>query len=296
LLAADRYGAGWAAWGLSWMLKLQGAFVGPAMAILSLPRGLPPRNIPRLVGYGLAALVPIAVCWAPFLARGLGIGVFAGMRVNTQEDYLSANQANIWWLWSYIWEWNAEHKGPGVRVAIVPVSMIQEMGISDLNAWGIGLFLLLVIVTGAIWAWHRRGHLAAPLAVADLSLLPLQLYAATMLLPSIHENHLVPMLPLLALLVGLAAARGERLWLRRIGWLYGLLSVVVGLNLILFYGLGKGAPAPLPRMIAGFDSTVGLAAANVLIFTATLAVWCVALLRPARPAVPTPAVTVYDPA
>ncbi len=276
--AVDRWGVGWAAWGLAWMLKLQGAFVGPALAILSLPRGLP-----RLAGYATAALAVIGLCWSPFLAGGTTLGVVAGMRVNTQEDYLSANQANLWWLWSYFWEWHAEGKGPGVRVAIVPSSMIREQGIADLDAWGIGLFLAFVVITGAIWAWGWRGtrRVTLPstpsLRVADLALVPLQLYAATMLLPSIHENHLMPVLPLILALAGLAAAGAAPGLARRLTILYAALTVIVGLNLVLFYGFGKGVPAPLPRLVFGFDSTVALAAVNVGLFAVTVAVWGVGM-------------------
>ncbi|MDQ2806292.1 MAG: hypothetical protein M3Z04_05145 [Chloroflexota bacterium] len=277
-LVLDRFGVGWAAWGLAWMLKLQGAFVGPALAILSLP-----RSLPRLLGYGTAALAVIGLCWSPFLAGGTALGVVAGLRVNTQEDYLSANQANLWWLWSYVWEWHAEGKGPGVRVAIVPSSLIRDRGVADLDAWGEGLFLAFVVITGLIWAWGRRGHPAgAPLGLPDVALLPLQLYAATMLLPSIHENHLLPALPLVLALAGLAAAGVAPALTRPLAILYSLLTVIVGLNLLLFYGFGKGVPAPLPRLIAGFDSTVALAAANVLLFAVTVAVWSVGMVRQGR--------------
>ncbi len=277
-LVLDRFGVGWAAWGLAWMLKLQGAFVGPALAILSLPRGLP-----RLLGYGTAALAVICLCWSPFLAGGTALGVLAGLRVNTQEDYLSANQANLWWLWSYVWEWHAEGKGPGVRVAIVPSSLIRDRGVADLDAWGEGLFLTFVVITGLLWAWGRRGHPAgAPLGLTDVALMPLQLYAATMLLPSIHENHLLPALPLVLALAGLAAAGAAPALARRLVILYSLLTVIVGLNLLLFYGFGKGVPAPLPRLISGFDSTVALAAANVLLFAVTVAVWSVGMVLRGR--------------
>lgn len=296
-LTVDRFGAGWAAWGLAWMLKLQGAFVGPALAILSLPRGLP-----RLLGYGTAAGAVIALCWSPFLAGGTALGVVAGMRVNTQEDYLSANQANLWWLWSYFWEWHAEGKGPGVRVAIIPSSMIRERGVADLDAWGEGLFLAFVIITGLIWAWGRRGDPAAgpprpakeraggwlrsaapaPLGLRDVALVPLQLYAATMLLPSIHENHLLPALPLVLALTGVAAAGAAPALVRPLATLYAALTVIVGLNLLLFYGFGKGVAAPLPRMVFGFDSTVALAAANVLLFAVMVAVWSVGMVAHGR--------------
>ena len=300
-LALDRFATGWAAWGLAWMLKLQGAFVGPALAILSLPRGLP-----RLLGYGTAASALIALCWSPFLIGGTALGVVAGMRVNTQEDYLSANQANLWWLWSYFWEWHAESKGPGVRVAVVPSSLIRDRGVADLDTWGIGLFLAFVLGTGLIWAWGRRratvvaqprtaqagvgrwlrSASSAPLQLTDVALVPLQLYAATMLLPSIHENHLLPALPLILALAGLAAAGAAPALARSLAVLYGLLTVIVGLNLVLFYGFGKGMLRPLPRIVWGFDSTVALAAANVLVFVVTVAVWTVGMVARGRRQVP----------
>jgi hypothetical protein len=284
-LAVGRYALGWVGWAAALMVKIQALVLGPALGLLSLRRG--PA---RLVAYGGAAVGTLGLVCLPFLARGTFVGVLAGVGANTPglgaatyEDYLSANQVNLWWLWSYFWEWNAEHKGPGVLVRIVPPSMIQEMGIADLNLWGEALFVAFFVLTAAIWWFGSRGRGDRRLRVTDLFLVPLQFYGATMLLPSIHENHLLLAIPLLALLVGLAAVAGPPGQLRRLAVLYGALSLIVGLNLVLFYGFGKGAWAPVPRMWFGLDGTVLLAAANVVLFVVTFAVWSVGLLaRPRR--------------
>ncbi|MGI8586456.1 MAG: hypothetical protein ACR2M0_02035 [Chloroflexia bacterium] len=274
LLAAGRYAGGWAAWGTSLMLKLQALFVAPALALLSLRRG--PA---RVAGYAAAALGTVFAFCAPFLLRGTFVGVLAGIANNAQEDYLSANACNLWWLWSYFWEWNAEGKGPGALVRIVPISEISDLHVADLNAWAVGLFAAFILLTGLVWAAARRGG-AEPPGVADLFLVPLQLYGATMLLPSIHENHLLAVLPLLALLGGLAAAGGKAGHARQLVFLYVALSLEIALNLLLFYGFGKGTIAPIPRVAFGMDLTVLVAAANVLLFAATLAVWGVGLFDP----------------
>jgi hypothetical protein len=274
-LTLRRYAVGWVAWGLAFMVKLQALFIGPALGLLSLRRG--PA---RLLGYGAAALGTILLFCAPFLLKGTFVGVLAGIGNNAQEDYLSANQANLWWVWSYFWEWHAEGKGPGVLVRIVPVSVVREAHVADLNAWAIGLFAAFLLGTSAVWAWGSRGRAPAALRVTDLFLVPLQFYGATMLLPSIHEYHLLPVLALLALPAGLAAARGARRIARQLAFLYMALSVIVGLNLVLFYGFGRGAFAPVPRMWFGADASVLLAALNVVLFAVTLAVWSVTHLRP----------------
>ena len=285
-LTLRRYAAGWVAWGVAFMVKLQALFVGPALGLLSLRRG--PA---RLVGYGAAALGTILVFCAPFLLKGTFVGVLAGIGNNAQEGYLSANQANLWWVWSYFWEWHAEGKGPGVLVRIVPVSVVSEAHVADLNAWAIGLFAAFLLGTSAVWAWGSRGRAPTALRVTDLFLVPLQFYGATMLLPSIHENHLLPVLALVALPAGLAAARGARRMARQLACLYVALSIIVGLNLVLFYGFGRGAFAPVPRMWFGADASVLLAALNVVLFVVTLAVWSVAHLRPGPPGVAPPAAT-----
>jgi hypothetical protein len=276
-LTGRRYATGWVAWGVAFMVKLQALFVGPALALLSLRRGPV-----RLLGYGAAALGTIGLFCAPFLLKGTFVGVLAGIGNNAQEGYLSANQVNLWWVWSYFWEWHAEGKGPGVLVRIVPVSVVSEAHIADLNAWAIGLFAVFLLGTSAVWAWGSRGRASSALRVTDLFLVPLQFYGATMLLPSIHENHLLPVLALVALLAGLAAARGARRMAHRLAFLYLALSIIVGLNLVLFYGFGRGAIAPVPRMWFGADASVLLAALNVVLFVVTLAVWSVVHVRTGR--------------
>lgn len=277
-LTLRRYAVGWVAWGVAFMVKLQALFVAPALGLLSLRRG--PA---RLLGYGGAALGTIGLFCAPFLLKGTFVGVLAGIGNNAQEGYLSANQVNLWWVWSYFWEWNAEGKGPGVLVRIVPVSVVREARVADLNAWTIGLFAAFLLGTTAVWAWGNRGRAPAAPRVTDLFLVPLHFYGATMLLPSIHENHLLPVPALVLLLAGLAAARGARRFARQLAFLYVALSVLVGLNLVLFYGFGRGALAPVPRMWFGADASVGLAALNVVLFAVTLAVWGVAHVRTGGP-------------
>lgn len=285
-LTLRRYAAGWVAWGVAFMVKLQALFVGPALGLLSLRRGPV-----RLAGYAAAALGTIGLFCAPFLLKGTFIGVLAGLGNNAQEGYLSANQVNLWWVWSYFWEWNAEGKGPGVLVRIVPVSVVSEAHVADLNAWAIGLFAAFLLGTTAVWAGGNRGRAPAALRVTDLFLVPLQFYGATMLLPSIHENHLLPVPALVLLLAGLAAARGARPLARQLAGLYVALSVIVGLNLLLFYGFGRGAIAPVPRMWFGADASVLLAALNVVLFAMTLAVWGVAHVRTGAPGRAAPAPT-----
>jgi hypothetical protein len=70
----------------------------------------------------------------------------------------------------------------------------------------------------------------------------------------VHENHLFLAVPLLA--VCAAALPHYRLTLAAV-------SAIAALNLLLFYGIGRGYPLP-PRHWTVIDSTVVLAAFNVL--------------------------------
>jgi len=113
--------------------------------------------------------------------------------------------------------------------------------------------VLVSLATGLSvwWAWRVRSLAGAATIAGWIA------YAYTMLGAQVHENHLVPAVPLLAIAAGLDAR------LRRIFW---TVSVIAALNLYLFYGLGPGSPPILSRGATGIDVTVVLSIVNVCAF------------------------------
>jgi hypothetical protein len=88
----------------------------------------------------------------------------------------------------------------------------------------------------------------------------LEVYGYTMLALFVHENHLYAFFIYAAPLVAL----GHRTAMR----LYAALSVLFGLNLYIFDGLGQGIPAANQwlRMTAGFDLSLPLTLLNLGFF------------------------------
>ena len=106
-----------------------------------------------------------------------------------------------------------------------------------------------------MWAgWRASGGVTRAGAAA---LAAWSIYAYVILGAQVHENHLYPALPLLAL------AAGELAVLRSFFW---IVSGIFAFNLYLFYGLGAGHPPIINRSWSGIDFTVWLSLANVVVF------------------------------
>ena len=280
----------WAGWALALSLKIQPLLLLPALLALAARRG--PA---RLIGYtALAGAILLALA-LPYLLTGHTLALLSGLVVNAHEDYLSAYGLNIWWLWSYVWQ--ATHGGGwGVQTAILTVSQLARKGAGPLDTWALVAFVVFTAFLMLTWLWSTlrlgasaghgqgtqppptgdgRGTQPPPTGRAGpeaILLLALQLYGATMLLTSIHENHLLGVLPLLALAATWATAAAAPT--QRLLWaLYAALSLIAAAPLLLFYGLGDGLPRPLPQMWFGVDGSVIVALANVVLFAACCVAW-----------------------
>ena len=93
-----------------------------------------------------------------------------------------------------------------------------------------------------------------------------------MLLTSIHENHLLGAVPLLALAAGWAMATSTG----PVGGLWGLyaaISAIAGADLFMFYGLGGDPAQPPFQMWAGLDGSVLLTVLNIALFLVCAVLW-----------------------
>jgi hypothetical protein len=266
-LLRGRVSGFWAGWAVGLTLKPQPLFLLPAVCALSARRGWR-----RLLGYaGLAGAIGLLAA-LPVLVAGHTLGLLAGVFGNAREPALSYFQFNIWWLVSFLYE--ATHGGSWTtKTELLDRSILEAQGGPDLQLAGLLLFLLFSLFLIGVWLRrYARAGTDHPAGAAALVLVALQYYGATMLLTSSHENHGLGVLPLLGLAAGWAGgpatAQARRIWL-----LYGVLSLMVGTDMLMMNGLGKDMPAPLPRMWLGVDASILFTVLNMALFVACCVLW-----------------------
>ncbi|MFL6278960.1 MAG: hypothetical protein ACJ731_02515 [Vicinamibacterales bacterium] len=236
------------------LTKAQAVFLVPVVALAAWNGATtkPASAAARLVG--AAAIVSFALV-LPYLLIGAGRNLVQGVSSLLRHDMLSADAANVWWVFTYFMRasyavadmgWWAAWTMP---MRILGISTIVKLGYTDPRP-----FATAAVLVVTLWAlWHaRRSHELSLLCALGAFIV----HAYFVLGVAVHENHLFLAVPLLAF----AACARPRL--RRI---HIAISGVVALNLFLFFGLGRGMPAP-PRMFTIVDSTVLLAAANCVLF------------------------------
>jgi hypothetical protein len=243
------------------LTKAQAIFALPVVVALVCRRG--PAVIRHFVQFAAAGMVTAVVVILPFLWRGAFPNMLQSLSRLAAHDMISAQAANIWWVVTWMIRVADSVQELGwVRaltqpVRILAISVAIDVGYPNFRA--IGLVLVAAVNAVAVWwAWRARS-IGAAAAIAAWSL-----YAYAMLAAQVHENHLVPAVPVLAI----AAALDSRL--RSVYW--GL-SVIAALNLYLFYGLAPGLPPLVDRGATGIDMTVVLSIVNVGVF-----VWFTRLL------------------
>lgn len=233
------------------LTKLQVALVLPMFALLFVRRGDGRRWWTGALGALLGAGAAVAVIVAPFARIGAFANMVQGAGRAFHHDMLSAENANIWWLATWLLR-----AGYGVHdlgawaaftmpVRILGISRAMELGYP--NARTIGTALALAAMLWAFWL-ARRGSLPVMLASGAFAT-----HAYTLLSVQVHENHLYLALPLMA-------AAGAPL--TRLRGPYALVSAVCLLNLFLFQGLGQDIGVP-PRNFTVVDATVILALINI---------------------------------
>jgi hypothetical protein len=239
---------------LSCMIKPQGVLILPVV-FLTIWSEHDWKLLRRsCLSFLLFALLP----FIPFIASGRALAAVRGTLQVVHVGNLSSQQANIWWLVS----WIAPAVSGGSHASLRdPVSMLPIAVLPHLVAWGFrGLSFLLFSGFVIVTLHFLRKELARGNRMAIFWAGALHIYGFTMLALYPKENHLyaffVYALPLLVF--------SGRVFRK----LYWVLSAVFALNLFLFDGLGRGteAAANALRLAPGFDLTVVLAFANLLVF------------------------------
>lgn len=203
-LAEGRPGRGWAALAVGMLTKPQ-AYVFLPLFLVYTWRHLGGRAWWRA---GAAAAATSAVVLAPFLYHGtLGQMWERISRVADYHPMLSATAHNLWWLVSL---------GQGTLSDLLAPAWLP---FASYRLIGLGLFgLAYLLVLARLWGDGSPGTLYRASAYVFL--------AFFMLATQIHENHLIPMFPLLLLV----ALRDRRLLA-----VYAAFSVTTAINMFLHY-------------------------------------------------------------
>jgi len=203
---------------------------------------------------GGGAVLGAIVLLLPFAMTGalpnmwLAFGSFYARR-----DILSGNAANVWWIANYASRaWN-QRMTLGIHALFQPVrrimaiSTFQEQGLPNPRPFATAA---AVGVAGfGIWRLRHNRDLASHALAAALTI-----HAFCVLAVGVHENHLIFVVPFLALAAALQPA---------IRPLFYAISAIAALNLNLFYGIGLGWGWSIPRMMLGIDLSVLLSFANI---------------------------------
>ena len=253
---------------VSILTKAQGIFIAPALA-LAIGVGRAGSAAAGALATGLAIVAPVIVAggW-PNMIQALG-------RLAT-HDMLSANALNLWWVIGYLLRVRYSVHDMGLWAAltapakILGIQRVIEIGYPDPR--NIGIMLTVAAFAWALWTAYKstiQSAIRNPQSAIDLWLLvglaAFCVHAYAVLSAQVHENHLFAAVPLLVL-----ASAGRRAFRP----ICAAVSVVVALNLNLFYGFGDGIGYALPRTITIVDLTVIVALLNCF-----LLLWHARVLR-----------------
>lgn len=256
-LAAAWCGAGWLSGALAAaavLTKPQALFVCPVIAIALLADDR--RRWRALAEAAAGAGLVAGVVLTPYLVRGAWANLVQAIGRLGTHDMLSAQSANVWWIFTWIlrvldvageWGWRGALTQ---QVRILAISRAVALGYPNPRLVG------SLLVAGALaWAaWRARA--ARPLA--DLAALAgWSAWAYAVLGAQVHENHLFLAVPFFAI-----AAGADRRYRAPFWWV----TAIVTLNLLLFYGLGRDQPSLVERSWTGIDASVLLAFVNVGVF------------------------------
>jgi hypothetical protein len=233
---------------LSMLTKPQAVAFGPFFVIAAF-RHLPPRELGRAILFGLAAVLIVML---PFIVAGtVGNMLHTVLTTVGHGPRISSYALNIWWLGAWGNAWNVKDTGSLV---------------GPLTYRAAGLILFFVIAYGFVaWRiWVARGP-------AELSLIAGFVGLCFFMLPTeIHENYLIPTIPLLAL----ATVHNRKAWplllVLSTTWFLNMVSI----DVTLMRPLAQAWPAVKGLV---FPLQVALAVVNIT----TLLVWAVWLARSA---------------
>jgi len=243
LLRRDRVEAGASAYTLAALTKPQALAFAPLVVVL-----VASRATRRLGRAGLAAAGTFLLVFLPFLWGGTFLSTLEALWRSTigGEPYLSCNAANLWLLLD---------GGSGFGTS----DTISLAGPLTARALGLVLFLACAVLVAA--RVPPRGEPEAPRLALAAAVTTLASFAFG---TELHENHLIAVLPFLAL----AALAYGRLWIA-----FGLLTATIQANLVLF------DQAALLRLGGAHWPVRGLAVAAALLHTLAFAVLLAFYLR-----------------
>lgn len=230
-------------------------FVAPviAAALLTRPAASWRRGAARfLVGSGLTSLAIVG----PVIVRGAWPNLVQAVGRLATHDMVSAQAANVWWLFTYVLRvldvWTEWGPGPAIaqRLRILAISRVIALGYP--NPRVVGLILVGLAILLAMWRMRRARSVAEGAALVGWTA-----WAYAMLAAQVHENHLYLAVPFLAVAAGLDRRYSSLCW---------TVSIIATLNLYLFEGLGLGWPPLVDRSATVIDASVLLAGVNVAAF------------------------------
>jgi hypothetical protein len=257
LWMAGRGRAGWAGalLALAALVKATALLVAPAAAMALWAARAPIR---RAVGAGLAV---VATAMIPFVLGGTAPLAIAQVYRIIFQRTLSGGFANLWWI-----------AGQGVAVSTggdwtAPVRFVRQ----DEVSWPVGPIGITLFALATVFILRAQRAVPGPRAAALAGAALVLAYGLFAL--GVHENH--PHAMILLMMASGLASRLSRV-------IFAGVAASYTLNMLALSGLGRFygprhmlieplAPAwPALRSLPGFDLTLLLAVANLLLFAALL--------------------------
>ncbi len=236
---------------IAMLTKPQALLVAPILALGAWRTG----GTRALAAAAAGGLITAGVILLPYALVGalpnvwLAFGSFYARR-----DILSGYAANIWWIVNYAlraWYqipqlgWIGAFLAPVRR--ILAVSTFQERGFP--NPRPLATSLVLLTSAWSLWRIRRSSDLAVHALGAAFIV-----HAFFVLSVGVHEHHMMLAVPLLALAAALRPSIRPLFW---------TVSLIVTLNMNLFYGIGLGLGWSVPRGLLLVDLSVVLSVANI---------------------------------
>jgi hypothetical protein len=242
------------------LTKPQGLLVGPAV-LVALMRQRPLWSLTRAF---IGGAVTTVVVLAPIIYGGALTGVAQAIGSLLTDGTLSAQAANVWWVLGHALHVTRHAGAMGWTALAVENRIFGLREVLHLPGTMFGLPLSSLVIAAGAWtmvaltvSWAMSRARAHNDFLITAALAAFTVHAYFTLAVQVHENHLVLVLPVLALI---AAYRAEY---RR---LLVALSAIIALNLMFFYGFGMHTRFELARSLTIVDGTVLLALANIAAF------------------------------
>ncbi len=236
---------------IAMLTKPQALLIAPILALGAWRTG----GARALVAAGLGGAITAGVLILPYALVGalpnmwLAFGSFYARR-----DILSGYAANIWWIANYVLRaWNQIPRLGVTGAYLAPVRRI--MAISTFQDYGLpnprpfGTLLVLLASGWSVWRIRRARDLSLHALGAAFIV-----HAFFVLSVGVHEHHMMLAVPLLALAAALRPPLAPLFW---------TISLIVALNMNLFYGIGLGLGWSPPRGLLLVDLSVLLSMANI---------------------------------